>query len=332
MIAACLLGSGSGQALAKNDGNASRIEVNAHSYPWSPIGRLNAGGRGHCTGFMIGEQTLLTAAHCLYDNISGRWRGASELHFVAAYQREDYSLHSPVESYQVSKAFKPAQSVSAENAVADWAVVRLKKGIGRQTGWFGVRGLDEGLRSRIDQKKAILLQAGYQRQRAHVITATFGCTFVGNFSKNSGLVHDCPIAKGDSGSPLLVLDRGRISVIGIHVLQVRWDGRPVSGTLSLVAFHPEATGPATLEFSTALKAYWGPGQQPQENDKINRLPLKAIDALLYRSGFLSTDTAGTAKERAEAIKKFQLEQKLTRDGQASIQLLEQLLLSEEKVR
>ena len=41
---------------------AQRMIVNALEYPWSAIGRVNLGGRGHCTGFLVSERHVLTAA------------------------------------------------------------------------------------------------------------------------------------------------------------------------------------------------------------------------------------------------------------------------------
>ncbi len=322
-------------ALAQNppdDGNGSRLEVNARAYPWSPIGRLNAGGRGHCTGFMIGEDKLLTAAHCLYDSVTGRWRGAGELHFVGAYQRENYSLHSPVESYQISEEFQPKQAAVPENAASDWAIVTLKESLGQRTGWYGLRRLDEELTRRIGEGKAVMLQAGYQRRRAHVITATFSCDLLGRFAKNAGIAHGCPVDKGDSGSPLLVLDRGRISAVGIHVFQLRLENKPIAGVLSLDSFDPEATSPATRDAAEALKGHWGPGRRPEDRDnggsvetRVASLPLKAIDSLLHQSGLLPAPAALDNGQRETAIKAFQGEQKVTRDGKASLQLLERLL-------
>ena len=311
----------------------TRIEVDAHAYPWSPIGRLNAGGRGHCTGFLISEQEVLTAAHCLYDSVSGRWRGANELHFIAAYQREDYSLNAQVERYEVSDAFEPKQPAAPENALNDWAILRLKKPLGKQTGWYGLQGFSQDLRDRLNAGTAILLHAGYERRRAHVITMASGCRFIGKFANDAGLAHDCPVEKGDSGSPLLVLDRGRISVVGIHVLEVRLDEQTLAGVLSLDAFRPEASSPMTRLAAQALKDAWGPGQRPPggqatpEGKAIARIPLKVIDRLLHRSGFLPSDRARNDDARRQAIAKFQRSQKITRDGQASLQLLELLLLA-----
>lgn len=314
-------------AEAQDKSAESRLEVDAHSYPWSPIGRLNAGGRGHCTGFMIGKRRLLTAAHCLYDHISGRWRAVSDLHFVASYQREDYSLHSPVEGYQVSDAFHPRKSASPENAATDWAIVELAEPLGQQTGWYGLRRFNQDMIKRLEAGAAVLLQAGYQRRRAHIMTAAFNCSYVGSFAQNAGIAHDCPVAKGDSGSPLLVLDRGRISAVGIHVVQSRLNDRPIAGVLSLDAFAPEAATPSTRVPAEALTDHWGPGLKPRKGRSLDRMPLKTIDGLLHMSGFLPDAQAPNGQKRSEAIKEFQLTQKLTRDGQVSLQLLEQLLLA-----
>ncbi len=308
----------------------SRIEVDAHSYPWSPIGRLNAGGRGHCTGFMIGEGKLLTAAHCMYDAVRGRWRGAGEMHFIAAYQRENYRFNSKVESYQVSQDFDPRNAASPENAAADWAVVELTKPLGQQTGWYGLQGLDRELVQRLQSGEALLLQAGYQRGRAHVMTATFNCGFLGYFADSAGIAHDCPVAKGDSGSPLLLLDRGRISAVGIHVVQTRLNGRPIAGVLSLDAFRPEANGPTTRSAAELLREHWGPGQRPPKGAAIKRLPLKATDSLLQVLGFLPAEQPASPEQRRAAVKKFQLEQELPADGKISFSLLEQLIFASRK--
>ena len=60
-----------------------RVVVEAGEYPWSAIGRVNTGGRGYCTGILIGPNQVLASAPCLYNAIEGRWWHRSEVHFVA---------------------------------------------------------------------------------------------------------------------------------------------------------------------------------------------------------------------------------------------------------
>ncbi len=174
LLAAALLACLAGAAGAAGSGDG-RLIVEAMEYPWSAIGRVNAGGRSHCTGFLIGPSRVLTAAHCLYDAVQGRWRGAIELHFVAGYQRDRYLIHAPVARYRRAPAFDAANPASPANLVADWAVLTLAQPIGRQAGWLGLSVLDKASIAELQAGRGSLFQAGYRSGRAHVMTANTRC-------------------------------------------------------------------------------------------------------------------------------------------------------------
>ena len=286
-----------------------RVEVNAMEYPWSAIGRVNAGGRGHCTGFLVSERHVLTAAHCLYDPVVGRWRGAIELHFIAGYQRDRFILHSKIVSYSRPEnfVFAPRQDLAA--ASTDWAVLTLAEPLGRQAGWLGMKALDSLMLSRIAARDALLLQAGYRRDLAHVMTAGWGCAIAGIAQAGRMLLHDCDVVQGDSGSPLLLFADGRFYAIGLHTIDlVLKETTHLGGVLSLGIFHPTTGRRDAAQALASTSARWAAGRPPAPGSAAAQVPVATIDSLLAKLGYLSLASGGASvSARSTALGRFHSE-------------------------
>jgi hypothetical protein len=287
-----------------------RLIVQAMEYPWSALGRVNAGGRGFCTGTLIGPSLVLTAARCLYDRVEGRWWAPGEIHFVAGYQRDRYLIHSGVAGTEVAPGFGAAAGTSLANAANDWALLALEAPIGRQAGWLALQRLDKAARKRLGPGPGFAFQAGYRRDWAHSLTVKLGCVDGWTARPAGATGAPCASAPDNPELPfLLFLDR-----------EFRALANPV------LFAQAEAGEVRTRSFLALARngVTWGRGQAPG-GGPASHVPADTVNRLLQHLGYLDPSGPRDGKARSAAIGRAEADLGLAPSGQPSAALLGRLM-------
>jgi protease YdgD len=196
------------------------VIVDADSYPWSAVGKLFNSIGGACTAAAIAPSKVLTAAHCLYAFRTRRFLPPDSIHFLLGYARGDYRIHARVSAIALGPGYDPADET--RTAASDWAVLTLAEPLPAT-----VRPIP--LAAAVPPSGTAIEIGGFAQDRAYLMTADTHCRLLGPSSGSAVLAHDCVIAHGDSGAPLLVA-AGDGSVQAFAVTVGFWSvaGRQVS--------------------------------------------------------------------------------------------------------
>ena len=184
------------------------------------IGRIDLGGRSFCTGTLVAEDLVLTAAHCLYDPDNRRSRDLSEIEFLAGWRDGRALAYRGVRRAFVHPDYVfAAPGEGAARVVNDVALLELDRPIRGN----GIRPVDTGSKPRRGQPVSVVSYAVNREERPSLESA---CDVLARPADM--LVISCTVDFGASGAPILAFVDGRPQIVSVVSAKAEAMGRPVS--------------------------------------------------------------------------------------------------------
>lgn len=201
-----------------------RMLTSAEQMPWRGVGRINVASIREvsmCTGTLIAEDLVLTAAHCVSDRLTGEALPPGMVHFVAGWRLGQKVGDSEAEAIALHPAYRAGldSEMDMSRIGADIALVRLATPIPRDKAPFFDVGQPPG-------SQLPLTLFSYRRDRPHALTRQRGCGVIG--IRGAVMALGCDVTFGASGSPVFADADGEARLVGVISAMGRGKGDPVA--------------------------------------------------------------------------------------------------------
>ncbi|WP_417690046.1 trypsin-like serine peptidase [Roseibium sp.] len=185
--------------------------IDSRDSPWQSIGRVNVAGYRRtfmCTGTLIAPKIVLTAAHCLFNGISGAAFNPKDVIFLAGVRRDQYSARLTADCFKIHEAYSPGKSPELKNLYSDVALIILKEPAELPP----VPQMEASLLEPAP-RDAVLATAGYHRDRRFLPTFDPKCSIIGDVS--GSWITNCASKQGASGGPVFIRNEEKLHVAAV---------------------------------------------------------------------------------------------------------------------
>lgn len=175
-------------------------------YGWEAVGRLDIGDQGFCTGTLIAQDLVLTAAHCAVDRATGNPYAPETVTFRAGLSDGTSLADRKVTQIAVYPGYTNRPELTVESVQADVALMRLDQPIP-----YTVANPFALYSGRVTGAEVSL--ASYGRGRSEAIMRERSCHILDR--QQDLIVFNCDITFGSSGSALLAKKGSRWQILSV---------------------------------------------------------------------------------------------------------------------
>lgn len=208
-------------SLSAQDSHLQTLSTLDSSRGWQAVGRLNIGERSFCTATLVAPDKVLTAAHCLFDRITGERVPDTQMTFLAGWRTGRAEAIRGISASAIEPGFHFTRGETLDRVASDLALLQLDQPIRLPT----VRPF--AIDSAAPAQGARVAVVSYARDRAEAPSLQDRCAVLDQ-RRDGVMVLSCAIDFGASGAPVFTVADGQARIVSVLSAMASSEGQTVA--------------------------------------------------------------------------------------------------------